>query len=166
MCIMSYAPAATGELDPVGGYEIQTAEEGKQLTNEQRESNWALGGQTFQQAFGEDAKVGKDKNQVNQQLGNLILRDRRNKLRSAHPTPSASAGPIAPSAPPPSTPGRSSLVDREDEGSVNKNKLKARKISKTKRGTKNLGATSSRPKQDISSQSLSLPEISNTGITI
>jgi len=162
MCIMSYAPAAQGELDPVGGYDIQTAEEGKELTNEQRESNWALGGQTFQQAFGDDAKVGKHGNQLSTEMSNLILRDRRNKLRAGY-SPGASHGPIAPSAPPPSTPGRTQPTEREEEVSVKRRKLKAQSLSKTKRGTKNLGSISS--KQDLSPQ-VSLPDTTNTGITI
>ena len=42
---------ASGKIRGIPGYEIQTAEEGKELTYAQREANWAKGGQSWEEAF-------------------------------------------------------------------------------------------------------------------
>lgn len=135
------------ELDPYKGYQIQTAEEGQELTMEQKEKNWALGGQSFEEAFGE--KWGTNQGRGNagpgsviDRLGDLQLQAHRQRLRAKY-RPVRRPAPSAPIYEDESDPGQSySIKGKTTQDDVSKQKYdkKAGKVASVKKGAKKLKA--------------------------
>jgi hypothetical protein len=132
-------------LDSVGGYQIQEAEEGQELTHEQKEKNWALGGQSYEEAFGEDPKRGRGSAaDLRGRLGDIAMQAHRQKLRAGHKTVRRPA-PSAPIAEEESDPGQGySIKGKTTQDDVSKQKYdkKAGAVSSVKKGAKKLKSIS------------------------
>ena len=136
------------ELDsPYKGYQIQEAAEGEELTMEQKEKNWALGGQSFEEAFGE--KWGTNQGRRNagpgsvmDRLSDLQLQKQRNKIRQGY-NPVRRPAPSAPIAEDESDPGQGYSIkgkSTQDDVRSEKYNKQSLKVGSVKKGTKKLKA--------------------------
>ena len=177
MCMMLPDALASGRIRGLPGYEIQTPEEGKELTYAQREANWAKGGLSWHEAF--DGKTPTyDRNyQTNpkrmfkfddnklirqQNLSNIAMRESRRQLRGGGEL--QPRGRISRPAPSPreveevsATPQAESLRGKatvQDDAVKQKQAKKARGVAETKRGVKKLKAIS--PKSLPSSSGINI----------
>jgi len=177
MCVFQSDTLASGKIRGLPGYEIQTPEEGKELTFAQRESNWAKGGQSWHEAF--DGKTARsfgnyetnpkrmfkfDDNKLirQQNFSNVVMRESRRKLRGggelqprgrvARPAPSSREVEEFSA-----TPQEESLRGKatvQDDAVKQKQAKKARGVAETKRGVKKLKAIS--PKSLPSSSGINI----------
>jgi len=135
------------ELDPYKGYQIQTAEEGQELTMEQKEKNWALGGQSYEEAFGEkwgagSKTRGRGPGGVVDRLADLNLQAHRQKLRAKY-RPVRRPAPSAPMSQDEQDPGQGYSIkgkSTQDDVRTEKYKKQAGKVGSVKKGTKKLKA--------------------------
>ena len=141
MCVAEANPW-WAETDPYQGYQIQVAKEGEELTNEQKEKNWALGGQSYNEAFGIDQDYGRSPRTPLEHLGNIGMKAHKNKIRAQY----SGVRRPAPSAPIPeeeSEPGQGySLKGKSTQDDVSQQKYakESLKVGSVKKGTKKLKA--------------------------
>ena len=139
------------ESDPYKGYQIQEAAEGEELTMEQKEKNWALGGQSYEEAFGKPwgttaGRTGNPTGGVMDKWADVWLSSRRNEIRRGYnpvrrPAPSASWR-----TQDESEPGQSYSIkgkSTQDDVRSEKYQKESLKVGSVKKGTKKLKAMDS-----------------------
>ena len=146
------APSGWGEMESLPGYELHVAEEGQELTNQQKQDNWAYGGQSWEQAYGKNLHEHRFSGQANAPgvgsiggaMANMIMGHDRMRLR----TKRGQLRPPMRSSPAPtplSEPGQDEVLQGEstqDNTRKEKYKKQAGQVSSTKKGTKKLKAIS------------------------
>ena len=136
------------ELDsPYKGYQIQEAAEGEELTMEQKEKNWALGGQSYEEAFGEkwgagSKTRGRGPGSMVDRLADIHLQARRNEIRKGY-NPVRRPAPSAPMQMDEQDPGQGYSIkgkSTQDDVRSEKYNKQSLKVGSVKKGTKKLKA--------------------------
>ena len=76
-------------MEAMPGFELHTADKGGQLTNQQKEENWALGGQNFATAFNDPRHErgfirGTKGARIMSHLGDIAMGQRRKQMRDQY----------------------------------------------------------------------------------
>jgi len=138
------------ESDPYKGYQIQVAEEGEELTMEQKEKNWALGGQSYEEAFGKPwgthaGRTGSPTGGLMDKYADIWLSSRRREIQKGY-NPVRRPAPSAPMSQDEQDPGQGYSIkgkSTQDDVRSEKYNKQSLKVGSVKKGTKKLKAIDS-----------------------